>query len=219
MYDVKKILFRQLEMMFAVDENEWHTILLYFERALQETIGCISQRNDRYHMSEKVKSLNPFNSCDYMVFLYYLSHELYREGEEEFASRVYYLNKSLNCVELFYAIELPKVWGAEHPLGAVMGRAKYGERFFFYQGCTVGANLRFSNQHPIIGDDVTMCSNSKILGSCHVGNRCIIAANAYIQDEDVPDDSIVFGQHPNITIKKRINYMEYSSVFEKTFVK
>ena len=44
----------------------------------------------------------------------------------------------MNSVDLFYAIELPQKFGAEHPLGSVMGRAKYGDGFFFYQGCTVG---------------------------------------------------------------------------------
>ena len=74
-----------------------------------------------------------------MIFLYYLSHEIYANTQNTIlCDKIYYLNKIMNSVDLFYAIELPQKFGAEHPLGSVMGRAKYGDGFFFYQGCTVG---------------------------------------------------------------------------------
>ena len=50
------------------------------------------------------------------------------------ASYAYYLNKIMNSVDWFYAIELPDVFCAEHPVGSVLGRAKWnGNRFFVYQ--------------------------------------------------------------------------------------
>ena len=66
-----------------------------------------------------------------MIFLYYLSHEIYANTQNTIlCDKIYYLNKIMNSVDLFYAIELPQKFGAEHPLGSVMGRAKYGEGFF-----------------------------------------------------------------------------------------
>ena len=63
----------------------------------------------------------------------------------------------MNGVDLFYAIELPPVFGAEHPLGSVMGRAKYGEGFFFYQGCTVGGTRKGEQLYYLkIGKNVKM---------------------------------------------------------------
>lgn len=53
------------------------------------------------------------------------------------AEKIYYLNKALNGIDIFYDINMPNIWRTEHPIGAVMGRAKYGDRFFFYQGCVV----------------------------------------------------------------------------------
>lgn len=47
-----------------------------------------------------------------------------------------------------------------------------------------------------------MFSNSKILGGSHIGNHVIISANSYIKDQDVPDDTIVFGQSPNLVFKE-----------------
>ena len=59
-------------------------------------------------------------------------------GGGKICDKLYFLNKQMNGLDMFYAIELPKHFGAEHPVGSVMGRAKYSNGFFFYQGCTVG---------------------------------------------------------------------------------
>lgn len=135
------------------------------------------------------------------------------------ADKVYYLNKSLNCVELYHEVKLPSVWYCEHPFGTVLGRAEYNDYFFFYQGCTVGGNFRKDGSiiYPKFGKHVKMLSNSKVLGDCHIGSNVIISANCYIKDTDIPDDTIVFGQHPNIVLKK--NNYEASSVFDNILIR
>lgn len=70
--------------------------------------------------------------------------------------------------------------------------------------------------YPILGDSVFMMGNSKVLGSCTVGDNVIFAANAYVIDQDIPSGSLVFGQSPNLIIKEgRHDYVrEYAeSVF------
>lgn len=123
---------------------------------------------------------------------------MYKSSHAEIADKVYCLNKLLNAVDLFYAIEFPEHWSCEHPIGSVMGRARYGDYFFFYQGCTVGGN---HGEYPVIGNNVTMYSNSKVLGKSHIGNNVIVGANAYVKDTDIPDNSMVFGQFPNLIVK------------------
>ena len=110
----------------------------------------------------------------------------------------------MNGVELFYEVDLPGHWSCEHPIGAVMGRAKYGDRFFFYQGCTVGGNPNREGtiKYPVIGNNVRMFSNSKILGNSYIGNNVIMSANSYCINESVPDDVIVFGQSPSLQLKR-----------------
>ena len=49
-----------------------------------------------------------------------------------------------------------------------------------------------------------MFSDSKILGNSHIGNNVILAANACVINQDVPNNYIVFGQSPNIVLKKLI---------------
>ena len=110
----------------------------------------------------------------------------------------------MNGLDLFYAIELPKHFGAEHPVGSVMGRAKYGDNFFFYQGCTVGGTHSKDGgiYYPVIEDNVRMYANSSILGKCHIGKNVQLGAGALIKNQNIPDDSIVFGQSPNLIIKQ-----------------
>ncbi len=50
-----------------------------------------------------------------------------------------------------------------------------------------------------------MFSNSKVLGESVIGNNVIIAANAYVINQNIPDNSIVFGQSPHNIIKE--NYI------------
>jgi serine O-acetyltransferase len=42
-----------------------------------------------------------------------------------------------------------------------------------------------------------------ILGNSKIGNNVILGAGTCIKDDDIPDDSIVFGSSPNLIIKKR----------------
>ena len=141
-----------------------------------------------------------------MIFLYYLSHDIYTCGESTvLCDKIYYLNKIFHSVDLFYAIKLPDEFGAEHPVGSVMGRATYGNGFFFYQGCTVGGTKAKDGTicYPEIGINVRMYANSSILGRCKVGNNVQIGAGALVKNEDIPDNCLVFGQSPNLIIKCR----------------
>lgn len=75
---------------------------------------------------------NPFHSCQYTIFLYYYARIIAMQTEGRLlADKLYYLNKMMNGVDLYHQIELPAVWGCEHPMGSIMGRATFGEYFFF----------------------------------------------------------------------------------------
>lgn len=111
----------------------------------------------------------------------------------------------MHSCDWFYAISLPEVFFAEHPLGSVMGKADYGNQFFFYQGCTVGGNRNREGKlyYPVIGENVLMYSNSSVLGDAVIGNNVIVSAGTIIVGENIPDNSIIFGRSPNLIIKKK----------------
>ncbi len=169
---------------------------------MEKLENCFKQCTNKYYSSNGDIYFNPYHSAQYTIFLYYFSNTIYKETTSTFlADKIYYLNKIMNACDLFYAIELPTAFMLEHPVGSVMGRAKYGEGFMFYQGCTVGGNKKL--EYPIIGINVHMYANSSIIGKCHIGDNVLVGAGCLIKDQDIPSDSLVFGESPNLIIKRR----------------
>ena len=176
-----------------------HDVTPYVKDSLSRTLICFELNNNKYYREDR--NFSVFHSGQYSIYLYYLANTIYKvNGDIELASKIYYLNKILHSVDWFYAIELPIVWGVEHPVGSVLGRAKYGDGFFIYQGCTVGGNKK---KYPSLGHNVIMYSNSTILGNCIVGNNVILATGTTIKDEDIPNNCIVFGKSPHLIIKEK----------------
>lgn len=192
---------KQINNLFILeDANEKKLIKEALPQAMERCEYCFSKSQNKYYRREGETFFNPFHSSQYSIFLYYLSNTVFTldKAKTTLADRIYYLNKALNGLDLFYEVKMPKVFFLDHPVGSVLGRAKYDEYFSFTQNCTVGNN---KGVFPVIGRSVKMLSGSKILGHCHIGNDVIIAANTYIKDTDIPDCSMVFGSSPNLIIK------------------
>ena len=104
----------------------------------------------------------------------------------------------------YHAIELPIHFLAEHPLGSVLGRARYGDYLVVYQGTTIGGNRRKEKLfYPVLKNNIVLYANATVLGDTYIGNNVIISADSYIMNEVIPDNCIVFGRSPDITIKHR----------------
>lgn len=160
--------------------------------ALQKTVSCLQMDKNKYFY--------PYNTNAYTIFLYNMSRLCFLNNHITLADKIYYLNKIMHGVDLFYEVELPEMWLCDHPLGTVIGRAKIGNYFSFIQGCAVGNNKGI---YPTIGENVMMLSNSKIIGNCKIGDNVVISANTYVKDQDVPSEVIVFGQSPNLIFRKQ----------------
>lgn len=210
--ELKKILVNQVYTFWNIDLSEKLT-----EKILTNTLGrlevCFANSQNKYINLDGNIKFEPLHSTSYSIFLYFLSNELYLSDNEEAASCIYYLNKIMHSIDWFYAIDLPEIFMAEHPIGSVLGRAQYSNYFMIYQGCTVGGNRRANKIfYPRIGEHVIMYSNSTIIGETTIGNYVIISSGTYIKNENIPDNCIVFGQSPNLVIKER-SVEEMKSMF------
>lgn len=208
--DILKQLILQLESHFLLTEEEKIVIESRYDHVLDLCESNFSLSENKYFSKDvggtRIVRFNPYHSIQYMIFLYYLSHDIYVNCNSQLlCDKIYYLNKIMHSVDLFYAIELPQKFGAEHPLGSVMGRGKFRDGFFFYQGCTVGGTRDKENHvhYPEIGENVRMYSNSSVLGNSHIGNNVNIGAGCIVKNQDVPDDCTVFGESPNLIIKHK----------------
>jgi serine O-acetyltransferase len=197
-----KLVVKQLDNIFGYNGN----IELYINDALARAEKCFSHVNSKYYSENGATVFSPFHSVQYSIFLYYLANTVYIRGDDSLlATKLYYLNKVLNSVDWYYEIKLPEIFCAEHPVGSVLGRAKYSDNFYFYQNCTVGGN---KGKYPILGENVIMFANSTVIGDTNIGKNVLISAHSLIKDQTIPDNCIVFGQSPNLTVKiKDYEYM------------
>jgi len=192
---------KQLRSVLVLNEQSDPSIL---DQALPEALAksehCFAHSQNKYYWKEGEVYFSPFHSGQYCIFLYYLSHVV---GQIlkccDLADRLYYLNKIMNSVDMYHAVKFPDVFDVDHPLGSVMGRAKYSNFFMFTQHCTVGNN---NGIYPEFGENVTLFSGAKVIGDCRIGSNVLLAANVCVIDESIPDNSIVFGVSPHLEIKQ-----------------
>lgn len=218
-YDEKFVLGlieRQVSSFYPFYELEKIVISNCYLSVINKLEKNFSQNKNKYYSidvkNEKQTYFNALHTCQWFIFLYTLANHLFHEKNvisdyyqkkvdiRGLCDKLYAISKIISGADLYYEVEMPEVWTCDHPVGAVIGRGSYLNNFSFVQGCTIGNN---KDIYPVLGQNVKMLSNSKILGNSHIGNNVIIAANTYICDANIPDNSIVFGQSPNLIIKRR----------------
>lgn len=192
---------RQLSTLFLLREAEKPLLEAGIEQALRRCAVCFSSIRNKYYTLDGEARFNPFHSGQYAFFLYFLANGLFKAGaERSLADRVYCLNKTLHCFELYYEVEMPETFFFDHPLGSVLGRASYGPGFTFTQNCTIGNN---NDAYPRFGSNVRLYAGVSVVGDCEIGDNVFFGLGARVIDCDVPSNSLVFGAHPDNVIKPR----------------
>lgn len=164
------------------------------DRALERVEHSFSKIRRKYYEEDGTAVFDHLNGDHVATFLYMLANSAWSEkGDTELATRLFYMNKVMHGLDLFYSVAMPEVFMLVHPVGTVLGKAVYGDYFVAYQNCTVGAD---GDSYPTFGEGVIMYSRSAVVGSCSVGSNVVFGANAMIVNTDVPDDSVVVGQYP-----------------------
>lgn len=193
-----QLLFKQLNNLYFLSDEEIDIINSCREEIDNRFLFNCSNLKNKYY--SELSNITPYHSCQYTMFLYFVSNTIFKVVKKrmEISDKIYNLLKTVSAADMYYEIELPKIFMFDHPNGSVLGRAKYGNYFSFSQGCTVGNN---KGEYPVFGDFVAMMSNSKILGKCNIGNNVIISANTYVKDMDIPSNSLVFPKNNGVFIK------------------
>lgn len=163
--------------------------------ALSKVEIAFSRINLPYYVKAGNSWFNHLHGDHYSAFLYLLSNTLYKNGNENAATKTFLLNKGLFGIDAFYKIELPEHFIFVHPVGTILGRATYSDFLVIYQGVTIGANVE--GVYPIFGDDTILYSNSSIIGACKTGSGFILGANSSLVDSVVHQNKVVVGSYPN----------------------
>ncbi len=205
-------LLRQIENNFGLTTTERAILLSAKRAAIDRAENCFSKNRVKHYWNANDEPVfNPYHSGQYLVFLYFLSRELSADGHSSLADRVYYLNKMLNSCDIYHEVELPDIFLVEHPVGTVLGRAHFSNYFVVQQNCTVGGD---NGRYPVLGEFVWLFAHAMVLGNCRLGNNVFVSAGATIRNENVPDNTVVFGSSPHLILKtKPIDYFHSLSPF------
>lgn len=191
---------RQLNHFFPDDAGiSGKTFEPYIAQTLERLGACFAGIRRRKYQDDDGPFFNYLHPDHYAVFLYLLANTIYRvDAASKLAFRVYYLNKALHALDAFYDAELPEVFMLMHPIGTVLGHAKYGNHFCAYQNCTVGSDE--PGNTPVFGDGVVMYAGSTVIGKSKIGDNVVLGANAFVIDRDIPANSIVMGSFPRLHV-------------------
>ncbi len=191
---------RQIENTFPDGNIPRVPIKNYVLKALERVEFCFSHIKVKHYSSAGGANFNHLHSGQYTTFLYFLSNTIWKlSGDDGMATKIYYLNKSLHAVDVFYQVELPDIFFFEHPVGMVLGRAKYSNYFVAYQNCSVGGNLDL--EYPIFDEGVALMAGATVIGNCHIKKNCWVSAGTLIMNTSSIEDQIVVGRHPNVAFK------------------
>lgn len=193
---------KQLSSFWKTDEIDWEQMFLDVSDAIKKTEKDLLACNKIFPNRD---GFSIINTNAYAGFLYHLSHAIGIRGDKNIsiADKIYYLNKVMNGVEWYWNIELPEHFLCEHPIGSVLGKAEYGDYLCIYQGVTVGANfVKEDCIYPVLGEYVTLYANAVVLGSSRIGNNVIVAANAFVMNETIHDNCVVFGSSPHLIVRE-----------------
>jgi len=162
--------------------------------ALQRVEHCHSRVRRKYFQDERGARFDHLNGDHMAGFLWFLANSAWTErGEVDLAIRLFYLNKIMHGLDLFYSVPMPDVFVLVHPVGTVLGKASYRDYLVVYQNCTVGAD---TDVYPRFGEGVILYSRSSVIGDCQIGDNVVFAANSLLIDTTVPSDTVVVGQYP-----------------------
>jgi serine O-acetyltransferase len=191
---------KQLELHFPDGSKHEELINEQLGEVLERIEHCFSNINDRYYLQNKTVQFDYLNTDHYATLLYLLSHLLWKNGSNlNVAKKVYYLNKVMHGLEIYYEVALPEIFRFTHPLGTVLGRAKYSDFLIVSQGVTVGGNKDFD--YPNIGSGVYLYAGSSVIGDCSIGDNNLISIGTVVLEANTPSDSLVYNEGSKVSYK------------------
>ena len=131
---------------------------------------------------------------------YRIAHELYKLEIPLIPRIISELAHSETGIEIHPGAKIGEYFSIDHGTGIVIGETTViGKRVMLYQGVTLGAkSFTFDDngrpldipRHPTLEDDVTIYSNSSILGHITIGKGTIIGGNVWLTHSVPPHSKI-----------------------------
>lgn len=171
---------------------------------------CFQHIRRKYYFDGANTIFNHLHGDHYASYLYYLSNTAHRAGDAELAQQLFLLNKALHGADLFYAVDLPDIFLLVHPVGTVLGNARYADYFVAYQNCGVGSLE--DGIYPTFAGENVLFARSSVLGNSTIGRNVVVGANTFVLNTDVASNHTVVGSYPQLR-----TFPHAGSVIERLF--
>jgi len=132
---------------------------------------------------------------------YRIAHELLKLGIPLIPRIISEIAHSETGIDIHPQAQIGEYFSIDHGTGVVIGQTSIiGNHVQLYQGVTLGAkNFTLDDnglpidvpRHPIIEDDVTIYSNSSILGRITIGKGTVIGGNVWLTNSVPPNSRIL----------------------------
>lgn len=147
------------------------------------------------------------------VMIHYRSaHALYLLGVPRLPRMLTEMAHSRTGIDIHPAAQIGEYFCIDHGTGVVVGETTIvGRHVVLYQGVTLGAkNFEYDAEgrpldiprHPILEDNVTVYSNTSILGRVRIGHDTVVGGNIWLT-RDVPANSLVLQSTPEVKLLNR----------------
>ena len=197
-------IFIQLRNFFPDNNNINKKNLEYcLKIALERIELSFSIIKNKYYFKNNFSFFNHLNGDHYSALLYFISNNAFKINDEVLATKTFLLNKHMFSIDVFYSIEMPNHFIFVHPLGTILGNAKYDDFLVVYQNVTVGSTTE--GLYPKFSKKTILYSNSSILGKCKIGENFVLASNSFIVNKNIGDNKIVKGTYPKNNISENNN--------------
>ena len=139
------------------------------------------------------------------VMLHYrTAHELLALGVGVVPRMLTEMAHSATGIDIHPAARIGEYFAIDHGTGIVIGETTViGNHVMLYQGVTLGAkNFRYDDQgrpvnsprHPVIEDNVTIYSNTSVLGRVTIGHDTVIGGNVWLTHDVPPHSKVIQGR-------------------------
>jgi len=158
---------------------------------LFDTARSIKQRDPAAKSILEVLLLYPGVQA---LFYYRIAHQLYRMRLFLVARMISQWARWLTGIEIHPGAQIGRRLFIDHGMGVVIGEtAIVGDDCTIYHGVTLGGKHGIEGKrHPTIKNNVTLGSNSQIIGNITLGNHVTVGAGAVVT-KDVIDYLTVVG--------------------------
>lgn len=187
---------------FFPDGKNYDILEAVIKKTLEKVAYNFQHIKLSYFWKNDIVYFNHLNADQYIVFIYYASNIAFEDFKnEELASKLFYLNKTLHGFHCMYNTKLPDIFLLIHGNGIVLGKAQYSNYFVAMHGVTVGSNAKL--QSPILGKNIVLYPNSSLVGAARISDETCLSHGTILFDTDTPSNSLVFGHSPDLSFKQQ----------------